>query len=258
MLYHFSKNLYHFSKNLYHCLKNLYHYLENLYHFSLNLFHFWENWYQLYRICIVIYGPWLSICDMKVFALAGETKRGEMHVTYGPWYYTAYLNRTVDSNEFEICSWRECHLHRFFQKRQRKRETFGAKLPSVSAWSAAINRASLDILHAAMPLWTLTLVHQCASLCTPCVSNSFLFTLLHQSVSLFAHLCVDAAYLHGKAASCISWWFTMELIDYILKRKIRGIYTNELLDRENLKFISVSHYLLVTNSFSSPRKRWFY
>ena len=65
--------------------KILYHFMENLYHFSRKLFHFWQNWYQLYHICTVTYGPWLPIGDMKFFALAGEQKRGEMHVTYGPW-----------------------------------------------------------------------------------------------------------------------------------------------------------------------------
>ena len=42
-----------------------------------------------YDICTVTYGPWLPIGDMKFFALAGERKRGEMHVTYGPWYLTS-------------------------------------------------------------------------------------------------------------------------------------------------------------------------
>ena len=63
-------------------------FLESLYHFSQKLFHFWQHWYQLYNICTVTYGPWLPIGDMKFFALAGERKRGEMHVTYGPWYFT--------------------------------------------------------------------------------------------------------------------------------------------------------------------------
>ena len=75
--------LYDFSKNLYHFFKNLYHFLENLYHFFQKLFHFWQNWYQLYYICTVAYEPWLPIGDMKVFALTGEQKRGEMRVTNG-------------------------------------------------------------------------------------------------------------------------------------------------------------------------------
>ena len=81
-LYHFSKKLHHFPKKLYHFSKNFYHLLENLYHISQKLFHFWQKWYQLYHICTVTYGPWLPIYDMKFFALAGERKRGQMHVTY--------------------------------------------------------------------------------------------------------------------------------------------------------------------------------
>ena len=59
---------------------------------------------QLYDICTVTYGPWLPIGVMKFFALAGERKRGEMHVTYGPWY-------PVDSFMF-VCRQRRLKGHR--------------------------------------------------------------------------------------------------------------------------------------------------
>ena len=57
-------------------------------------------------------------------------------------------------------------------------------------------------------------------------------------------------------SSCAKGVFLMFVHFVLLKQKIQAIYTKVLSDRD-IPWTSVSHYLLITNTLSSPRKMGF-